>query len=68
MAASWQLVQFARAPETVLWQALVPATVLAAITAFIAIALFLRLIGRIGMGVFAVYRVLLAIVIVYVLL
>ena len=68
MAASWQLVQFAQEPETLRWEALVPATVLAAVTAFIAIALFLRLIGKVGMGVFAAYRVLLALVIVYVLL
>jgi undecaprenyl pyrophosphate phosphatase UppP len=31
------------------------------------IALFLRLIGNIGMGVFALYRILLAVVIFYVL-
>ncbi len=68
MAASWQIVQFAQEPETVQWQSLVMATLLAAITAFVAIALFLRLIGRIGMGVFAVYRILLALVIVHVLL
>jgi undecaprenyl-diphosphatase len=68
MAASWQLVQFAQEPETLHWEALVPATLLAAITAFVAIALFLRLIGKIGMGIFAAYRVLLALVIVYVLL
>jgi undecaprenyl-diphosphatase len=67
MAASWQIVQFARAPEAVDWQALVIAMVVAAVTAFITIALFLRLIGAVGMGVFAVYRVLLAVVIVYVL-
>jgi undecaprenyl-diphosphatase len=67
MAASWQLVQFARSPETTDWHALVPATLIAAATAFVAIALFLRLIGRIGMGFFAIYRILLAAVIFYVL-
>jgi undecaprenyl-diphosphatase len=67
MAAVWQAVQFAGAPETLDWRALVPATLVAAAMAFVAIALFLRLIGRLGMGVFAVYRILLAAVIVYVL-
>lgn len=67
MAAAYQIVQFARSPETVDWGALVPATLVAAAMAFVAIALFLRLIGRIGMGVFAAYRILLALVIVYVL-
>jgi undecaprenyl-diphosphatase len=67
MAATWQIIQFAQAPESLDFGALVPATLLAAATAFIAIALFLRLIGRIGMGAFAIYRVLLALVIVYVL-
>jgi len=67
MAASWQLVQFAAEPETVDLSVLIPATLLAAVTAFIAIALFLRLIGTIGMGVFAIYRILLAAFIFYVL-
>jgi len=67
MAASWQIVQFASAPETLRWEILVPATLASAAVAFVAIALFLRLIGRIGMGVFALYRVALAAVIFYVL-
>jgi undecaprenyl-diphosphatase len=67
MAGSYQILQFARAPETLDWAALLPAVVLSAVTAFAAIALFLRLIERIGMGVFAVYRILLAGVIFYVL-
>jgi undecaprenyl-diphosphatase len=65
MAAVYQIVQFARAPETLDWQALVLATAVAAATALVAVALFLRLIGKIGMGVFAVYRILLAAVILY---
>lgn len=68
MAATYQSYKFAASPETFHWQTLVPATLLAAVTAFAAIALFLRLIGRIGMVWFAAYRVLLAGVIVYVLL
>lgn len=68
MAASWQLVQFARDPASIDWLALILATLLSALTAFAAIALFLKLIGRIGMAYFAAYRVLLALLIVYVLL
>jgi undecaprenyl-diphosphatase len=67
MAASYQVVKFAQAPETLDWAALLPATVISAVTAFVAIALFLRLIGTIGMGAFAIYRILLAVVILYVL-
>jgi len=67
MAASYQIVQYAKAPETLDWQALAPATLVAAVTAFVAIALFLRLIGAVGMGIFAIYRILLAVVIFYVL-
>jgi undecaprenyl-diphosphatase len=63
MAASKQLFDFAQAPETVDWQALVPATVISATTAFVVIALFLRVIGIVGMGFFALYRILLAVVI-----
>jgi undecaprenyl-diphosphatase len=67
MAAGWQIVQFARQPEA-LDPGLIAAGMLgAALIAFAAIALFLRLIGSIGMGIFAVYRVVLAGVIVYVL-
>lgn len=68
MAAAWQIVQFAAAPEPVPWGVLGIATLAAAATAFVTIALFLNLIGRLGMGVFALYRVLLAGVIAYVLL
>jgi len=68
MAASWQIVQFAAEPDTTQWGILAIATALSAVTAFVAIALFLKLIGRIGMGVFAIYRIALAVVIVYVLL
>jgi undecaprenyl-diphosphatase len=67
MAASWQIVQFSSEPETLDLRILIPAILLSAVTAFIAIALFLRLIGTIGMGVFAIYRILLAAVIFYVL-
>lgn len=68
MASVWQLAQFASAPEPVPWGMLGAATAAAAATAFVAIALFLKLIGRIGMGVFAVYRLLLAGAIAWILL
>jgi len=66
MAATWQTYQFAKAPAAVDWPTLGFATVIAAVTAFAAIALFLRLIDRIGMSAFAVYRIVLAGVILYV--
>lgn len=67
MAASWETYQLAVTPEPVLWGVLALATLLAAVTAFAAIATFLRLIERIGMWGFAVYRLALAAVIVIVL-
>lgn len=67
MAASWQMVQFVEGAETIDWAAVILATLVAAATAFVAIAMFLRLIGTIGMGVFAAYRILLGVMILYVL-
>ena len=66
MAASWQIVQFAQAPETLDVPAIGLATLVSGLTAFAAIALFLRLIGSLGLAVFAIYRILLAVVILYV--
>jgi undecaprenyl-diphosphatase len=68
MVAAWQLVQFLRDPAPVAWGGLTLAVLLSAATAFVSIAVFLNLIGRIGMGVFALYRIALAVVIVVVLL
>lgn len=65
MVGSWQTVQFALDPAPVAWGSLALATALSAITAFAAIALFLKLIGRMGMALFALYRIALAGVIVY---
>ena len=67
-AGSWQLVEFVSVPAPVPWGTLAAAAVLAAVTAFLAIATFLRLIERMGMLVFALYRVLLAALIAYALL
>lgn len=67
MAASWQIVKFARAPEAVHPGLIATGVLVSMLIAFVAIALFLRLIESIGMWVFAVYRVVLAGIIVYVL-
>jgi undecaprenyl-diphosphatase len=47
------------------WATLAAAAAIAGVTAFLVVAVFLRLIERVGMLVFAVYRVLLAGVIAY---
>jgi undecaprenyl-diphosphatase len=67
MAASWETFQLVVTPEPVLWGTLALATLLSAATAFAAIATFLRIIERVGMWGFAVYRLVLAAVIVVVL-
>ena len=65
MAALWQLLQFLSSAEPVAWPALALAAAVAAAAAFVTIALFLRLIERVGMAVFAIYRVLLGGALVY---
>lgn len=67
-AGSWQLVEFVGQSDPVPWGSLAAATAISGVTAFLAIAAFLRLIERVGMLVFAAYRVLLGGVIVYVLM
>lgn len=67
MAASWETYQLVVTSEPVLWGTLALATLLSAVTAFAAIATFLRFIERAGMWGFAVYRLVLAAVIVIVL-
>ena len=67
-AGSLQGVEFVSAPSPVAWGALAVAAAIAGVTAFLVIATFLRLIERLGMLVFALYRVFLAAVIVYALL
>lgn len=68
MASAWQLMQFAAEPGPTPWGLLALATAVSALTAFAAIAVFLRVIERIGLWVFAVYRLILAGVIAYALL
>ena len=67
MASGWQLWQFAISAEPVPWATLGLATVVSAVTAFAVIAVFLRVIESIGFWAFALYRVALAILIVYLL-
>ena len=67
MAAVWQVWQFVVTPEPIDPGPLLIGAAVAAVTAFITIAVFLKLIARLGMTVFAVYRLLLAAVIAYVL-
>ena len=67
MAAGWQLWQFSIGTEPVPWSTLGLATGVSAVIAFSVIAVFLRVIERIGFWAFAVYRVALALLIVYLL-
>ncbi len=67
MATGWQLWQFSIGTEPVPWAMLGLATAVSAVTAFSVIALFLRVIERIGFWAFAVYRVALAAAILYLL-
>lgn len=66
MAASWKGYQLVSSAEPVLWGTMLVAALISAATAFAAIAAFLRLIRRVGMSAFAVYRVALAALIVVV--
>ncbi len=67
-AGTWDVAQFLSAPTAVPWGTLAVAAAISGVTAFLVIEAFLRLIERMGMLVFAVYRVLLAAVIAYALL
>ena len=64
-ASGWQTIKFAVDPEPIDVIALVIAAIVSAITAFAAIALFLKFIGRMGMGWFAVYRFILGAALIY---
>jgi undecaprenyl-diphosphatase len=67
-AGTWDVAQFLSVPTAVPWGTLAVAAAISGVTAFLVIEAFLRLIERMGMLVFAVYRVLLAAVIAYALL
>jgi undecaprenyl-diphosphatase len=67
MAASWETLQLVSAADPVSWMTMLVAAAISAATAFATIAGFLRIIERAGMWAFALYRVVLAGVIVTVL-
>ena len=67
MAAGWQLWQFSMDSAQVPWSTLGIATAVSALTAFSVIAVFLRVIERIGFWAFALYRVALAVLIAFLL-
>ncbi len=61
-AGLFKFVQLADSPEPVDWQVLIIGALVAAITAYLCIALFLRLLDRVGLMPFVYYRIVLAIV------
>ena len=67
MAASYETLQLLSSADPVSWMTMLVAAAISAATAFATIAVFLRIIERAGMWAFAVYRVVLAGVIVTVL-
>ena len=67
MASAWALYQFLAAPAPVNWPLLGTATLVSTGTAYLTIKLFMRMIQTMGMLVFAIYRLLLAGLIGYVL-
>lgn len=66
MASGWQALHLLHDPNPVAWGSLLIAATIAGVTAFATIAVFMKLIERIGMVWFMVYRILLGILIVYV--
>jgi undecaprenyl-diphosphatase len=65
-AALLETVKLLRAPQPADWTALAVGTVTAAVVAYLTIGWFLRVLGKVGMWPFAVYRLLLAVAIVLV--
>lgn len=65
MAAGWQSLQLIGTTQALPWESLILGTIVSAAVAFATITLFLRLIGRIGMLWFAIYRFVLAAVLLY---
>ncbi|MGD8324600.1 MAG: undecaprenyl-diphosphate phosphatase, partial [Gammaproteobacteria bacterium] len=66
MAAGWESLQLIGTDVPLPWAVLATGTVVAGAVAFTTIALFMQLIGRIGMKWFAIYRFILAAVLLYV--
>ncbi|VAW75477.1 Undecaprenyl-diphosphatase [hydrothermal vent metagenome] len=65
LAAAVLLIKFIKSDEQINWLSIGVGTVVSALTAYLCIYLFLKLIERMGMMPFVVYRVLLAIVLAY---
>jgi undecaprenyl-diphosphatase len=59
MAGGYEVRELVRQTEPVAWDALLLGTVVAAVSAWLAILFFLRLIERLGMLPFVVYRLVL---------
>jgi len=65
-AALLETVRLLQAPVATDWIAMGVGTLVSAVVAYLTIRYFLRFLGRIGMLPFAIYRLLLALLIVYV--
>ena len=66
MASGWQSLQLIGSNEPFPWVALATGTIVACVVAFTTIALFMQVIGSIGMAWFAIYRFVLAGILIYV--
>ena len=64
-AGTFELFELVHQPEPVSWSTLLLGTLVAAITAYLTVHLFLSLVERVGLLPFVVYRILLALFIVY---
>ena len=67
LATLYQLIQLLRGDEAVLWGELALGIVISAVVAYLSIEFFMRVVARIGLLPFTVYRLILAAIIVYVL-
>ncbi len=65
LAAAYQLLQLLRGDETVMWGELALGVAVSAVVAYLSIEFFMRVVTRIGLLPFTVYRLLLAATIVY---
>ena len=64
-AGGVELIELTTQPESVSWPVLIVATLVAAITAYLTVHYFLSLIERVGLAPFVIYRILLALFLVY---
>jgi len=66
LASMWQVIKLVRQAEPVDWSLLLLGVVVSAISAYVCIRLFLQWIGRTGFLPFAIYRVLLGVLVIWV--